>query len=156
METDLSRQGIALLIALLLGAGIGVLYDLLRPLRHRSGRLAGAVLDVLFCAASGCAAFTYAMSAGDGRLGIWELAAALVGFLLYMHTLSAPLLRIFTILLDALYTATAVIKKFIGKLFLLAKKCLLCMRKWLRKVWERLHRNRQPADEPEEGTEGSQ
>ena len=31
------------------------------------------------------------MGAGEGRLGLWELCAALLGFLLWVHALSPPL-----------------------------------------------------------------
>ena len=137
METELSRQSLALLAALLMGVGIGVVYDMLRPVRRRTGRLAGAALDILFCAASGCAAFFYAMGAGDGRLGLWELAAALVGFLLYMHTLSECLLRLFTALLDALCAAVLAVKKFLGKVLLLTRNFLGKVRQWLRKLRDR-------------------
>ena len=153
MEIELSRQSAALFIALLMGVCIGVLYDLLRPLRRRTGRMAGALLDVLFCAASGCAVFTYAMGAGDGRLGIWELAAALIGFLLYMHTLSTLFLRVFTAMLDVLYKAASAVKEFARKLFLMTKKCLAHVREWFRKIKERLRRDRQPNEETGEGTD---
>ena len=148
METQLSRQGLALLAALLMGVGIGVIYDMLRPVRRRTGRFAGAALDVLFCAASGCAAFAYAMGAGDGRLGLWELAAALVGFLLYMHTLSESLLRLFTALLDALCAVAVAVKKIIGKALLLTRKYLANVRQWLQRLRE--HFKKKATGEEEE------
>ena len=81
------RSPAGLLTALLFGAGLGLLYELLRPLRHRAGR-AGALLDVLFAILSGIAAFVFAMGAENGRMGQWELAAMLAGFLLWLHFLS--------------------------------------------------------------------
>ncbi len=130
MEIALSRQSAALLAALLMGVGIGVLYDLLRPLRRRSGALAGGVLDTLFCLASGCAAFAYAMGIGDGRLGVWALAGALLGFLLYLHSLSDWLLPLFTALVDAALRAAAFLKKTLGRALLLTKKGLASVREW--------------------------
>ena len=92
METSLAAQALALGQALGLGCGLGLLYDLLRPPRHRSGRIAGALLDLFFALASGAAAFLYAMGAGSGRLGLWELTAVLLGFLFYLHALSPVVL----------------------------------------------------------------
>lgn len=80
------RSAAALLPALLLGAAIGLLYDLLRPLRRRAGR-AAPIFDGVFSLLSGLGAFCYAMTAGNGRLGMWELASMLSGFLLWEYVL---------------------------------------------------------------------
>ncbi len=74
------EQALRLMLALALGAGLGLLYDLIRPLRRRAGK-AAPLLDVLFAVLSAAAAFFFACAAPDARLGIWELAAALLGFL---------------------------------------------------------------------------
>lgn len=76
-----------LLPGLLLGIGLGMLYDLLRPLRRSAGPWA-ALLDVCFALLAGAAAFAAAMHAADGRLGLWSLAAALLGFLIQLYFLS--------------------------------------------------------------------
>ena len=70
MAQSIRVQALFLLLAAGLGAGLGLLYDLLRPLRRRTN---DALWDLLFC-----------------------LAAALAGFLLYVHALSpsvAPVLE---------------------------------------------------------------
>lgn len=72
--------------ALLLGFGLALLYDLLRPLRHRAGG-AAHLLDLSFSVLAGAAVFLFAMRAPTGRIGLWELAAALTGFLLWEHVL---------------------------------------------------------------------
>lgn len=92
METSLTDQALALLLALGLGAGLGLLYDLLRPPRYRGGRVLATALDLLFGLAAGAAVFLYAMGADNGRLGLWELTAALLGFLFYLHALSPAVL----------------------------------------------------------------
>lgn len=92
MGTAPGVQALRLLLALLLGLGTGLVYDLLRPLRRRGGRALGAGLDLLFAVLSGLAAFLFAMGSLSGRLGQWELAAMLAGFLLYLHLLSPALL----------------------------------------------------------------
>ncbi len=76
------EQALRLMLALSLGAGLGLLYDLLRPLRRRAGR-AAPLFDVLFAALSAAAAFLFACAARDARLGLWELFAMLLGFLVW-------------------------------------------------------------------------
>ena len=94
METSLQAQLLALGLALALGVGLGLLYDLLRPPRRHGGGLFGAILDLLFALGAGAAAFLHAMAAPSGRLGLWELCAALLGFLFYLHALSPVLLPV--------------------------------------------------------------
>ena len=88
MAVDPRAQLLRLLGALLLGLALGLLYDLLRPPRRRLGRLGAALFDLLFALLAGAAVFLYAMGAPAGRLGLWELAAAVSGFLLYQQLLS--------------------------------------------------------------------
>ena len=58
-----------------------------RRARRRAGR-ASPLLDLLFALLAGIGAFCCAMSSESGRLGIWELAASLMGFLLWQNFLS--------------------------------------------------------------------
>ena len=88
MEIAVGVQALGLVLAFVMGAGMGVLYDVLRPLRRRSGRGGAAVLDALYMLLCGALAFMFAMGAGSGKLGVWELAATLAGFAGYMYTLS--------------------------------------------------------------------
>jgi len=122
MDLSLGGQLRALLLAMALGALLGVVYDLLRPLRRRTGPVAGALLDLLYCALAGCGCFVYAMGAGNGRLGLWELCAALLAFLLYMHSLSPFLLRMFTQALDLGIAGAEKCEKTLGEIAVSAKK----------------------------------
>ena len=88
MELSISIQAWAIFLAHVGGWLLGLVYDMLRPLRRRAKHAWTAVLDVGFCIIAGGTAFVFAMGAGNGRLGTWELTAALAGFLLYLHTLS--------------------------------------------------------------------
>ena len=128
MRVDNAAQAQALLRALALGLGAGLLYDLLRPPRHRTGPAVGALLDLLFCLLAGTGAFFYAMSAGNGRLGLWDLTGMLLGFLLYMYTLSPPLLRLFSAELDFCARVMGGCKKRINKLVISAKNRFQNMR----------------------------
>lgn len=104
-----------LLLALLTGAATGLIYDLLRPLRRRSGRAGSAVLDVLFALCAGTAAFVFAMSAPGGRLGMWELTLILAGFIAYMYTLSSRIYPVAGSMFELLIRLFGQIKKFYKK-----------------------------------------
>lgn len=121
MDIRLQDQAVALLLAFVLGAALGFFYDLLRPVRRASPRALSLCLDALFCLVSGCAAFCFAMAAGDGRLGTWELCSAALGFALYMHALSARVLRITDGMWRSVRKALAWCKKIIKKTAVSAK-----------------------------------
>ena len=131
METSLSRQALALLMALGLGLGLGLLYDLLRPPRRRSGRLLAGLLDGFFALAAGTAVFVFAMGAGSGRLGLWELTAALLGFLLYLHALSPLLLPLLELPYRVMEHIIRLCKKVGKKLAISAKKFFPNVREWI-------------------------
>ena len=85
MGLPIRAQALSLLLALGTGAALGLLYDLLRPIRRR-GR--DAVWDVLFCAASASLCFLLALREENGRLAGGQLLGGLLGFCLYLHLLS--------------------------------------------------------------------
>ena len=88
MNTLVKDQAFLLAMAFALGAVIGICYDILRPLRYRCSAFIKIGTDFAFALLSAVLLFLFAMSAGNGRLGLWELAAALAGFLAYLYTLS--------------------------------------------------------------------
>lgn len=122
MAAALDKQALALALALVQGILTGVCYDFFRPLRRESGRIAAALQDALFCLIAGGGLFLFAMGADNGRMGVWELTAVLIGFLLYMHTLSAPILAFFTLVLHFLQKVMGSCEKILKKSALLAKK----------------------------------
>ena len=65
MALSIRAQGLSLLLALGAGAALGLLYDLLRPLRRRSR---DGLWDLLFCAAAAACCFLLAMREENGRL----------------------------------------------------------------------------------------
>ena len=109
------QQGLTLLLALLLGAALGLGYDLLRPLRRRSRGVLTALIDVFYALGSGVLAFVFAMGAANGRLGVWELAFTLAGFLAYLHTLSRRVYPIMDGGMNILCGIVKKIKKFFSK-----------------------------------------
>ena len=120
MGQSIEGQSLELLAFLLGGAMLGLVYDMLRPIRRAAGRGGGA-LDVLFCAAGGALFFLLAMRSESGRMGTWSLTAAAVGFCMYMHTLSAVLLPAFTAVDTAAAGAARGCKKVIKKFCKYAK-----------------------------------
>ena len=94
MEVELAVQAQSLVLAFGLGALLGLAYDCLRPASAQGGGGA-AVLDAAFSLAALAGAFTLAMSAQPGRLGIWELAMTLIGFIMYMYTVSDRVYALF-------------------------------------------------------------
>lgn len=92
MGLGIRAQAASLLFACAGGAGLGILYDLLRPIRHRGG---DTLWDLLFCVCAAGLAFLLAMRAESGALGTGEIAFCLVGLLLYLWLLSPLLLPVF-------------------------------------------------------------
>ena len=121
MAVALDDQLRRLLTAAALGALLALAYDLLRPPRRRTGPFVNAALDLLYALFAGSALFLYAMGAGSGRLGLWELGAAAAGFALYMALLSPLLLPVFSRALDAGAALGEGAKKTVKNLELFAK-----------------------------------
>ena len=131
MHIDPLRQGLALLAAACLGLGAGLLYDLLRPPRRYSGGMLAAALDLLYALAAGTAVFLHAMGAPSGRMGLWELTAALLGFLFYLHALSPALLPVLELpyrMMGNMMRLFKKIEKIFGKS---AKKFFQNVREWI-------------------------
>lgn len=95
MELEIGKQAALLLRSLLLGLMLALIYDMLRPLRYRAGKAGALLLDLLFSAAAFFAAFSFAMGAGEGKLGQWELCGILLGFLLYIQLVGDAFQKIF-------------------------------------------------------------
>lgn len=112
MGLDPRRELRQLAAAWALGLALGFVYDLLRPPRRRFGAALAALLDLIFGLVAALAAFLFAMSAGEGRLGLWEIAASLLGFLLYLYNLSPFFYPIWDRLLDFLCSIMESCKKF--------------------------------------------
>ena len=85
MALSIRGQAFSLLLACGFGLGLGLLYDMLRPIRRRGG---DTLWDGLFCLCAAGAAFFLAMRAESGVLGTGELLMSLLGLLAYFHFLS--------------------------------------------------------------------
>ena len=120
MELSIRAQALSLGMALSLGAGLGLLYDLLRPIRRHGG---GSVWDALFCLCAAAAAFLFAMRAPSGVFGSGEVLLSLFGLLLYFQLLSPVFLPVF-VKLDRRIGAIWIITQNAGKKVLFSAKKL--------------------------------
>ena len=99
MELDIAQQAVTLLLFFLLGIVLGVLYDLITPPRRRGGKVLAGLTDAVFSLCACALVFLLAMRfAPDGRAGTWQLAAAFLGFIVYINTFGRFVYRIFQIL----------------------------------------------------------
>ncbi len=121
MELKISEQARLLVLAHAGGWLMGLIYDLLRPPRRRLTKTWASMLDVIFCIVAGAGTFIFAMGAGSGRLGVWELAAALMGFLLYLYTLSRFLEPLLDKICGGAWKIAAGLKKLTKKIKILKK-----------------------------------
>ena len=131
METSLRAQALSLLPALLLGMGLGLLYDLLRPPRRRVGRLPAALLDLFFALFTGAAAFLNALASSGGRLGLWELTCTLAGFLFYLWALSPLLLPVLELPFRVISDTIRLFKNLEKKMGKTAKKIFSILKEWI-------------------------
>ena len=115
MGVDIRAQALSLLLGCALGAGLGLLYDLLRPIRRRGG---DTLWDLLFCLTAAAAAFLFAMRAENGVLGTGELLFSLLGLLLYFRLLSPGCFSFFASCLEkfrVLWINTQISAKKVGR-----------------------------------------
>ncbi|MBR6424861.1 MAG: hypothetical protein IKS29_02810 [Oscillospiraceae bacterium] len=94
MELPVSLQGSQMLLAMILGLGLALVYDLLRALR-RIFSLHKTPLDLLFCLLTLAALFFYALYPGRGELRLYMLLGVLLGGSLYFLLLSPWILPVF-------------------------------------------------------------
>ena len=106
MGVQISQQLSAFLASILLGLGLGLVYDLLRAFRLAApGRRLGCLLDGLYAAAVLAAVFYFTLAFGDGELRLYMVLGALGGGVLFF-CLFSPLLRpLWSFWRDSLATA---------------------------------------------------
>lgn len=130
METFIRRQAFLIIFSFGLGAFLGIFYDLIRPLRRRFGVFGRALTDFVFCLGSASALFLFSMSAGNGKLGLWELCSALAGFLNYIYTVSDRVFAFFDGNLELLLVKSRKIRDMMEKAENPAKKAFKKRMKW--------------------------
>ena len=137
MELSLAGQASSLGISVLLGAGLALVYDLLRALRLRGRTRRGvtAALDALFCAVLALCALRLSLSVGGGELRLYMLfgmAAGIAGSEGLLSPLFAPLWAFWAdallALLHALRLPLRLGRRFLVRLHKLCKRLFLFSR----------------------------
>ena len=142
MEVSVAAQAWGLAGAVALGLGAGILYDLFRLLRHRTGsRMLEWGADLLFWAAVTGALFLYAQTAEGGEVRLYLSLGLLTGGILYFCCFSRAVLSVLGRMLDIfgkilhIFTAPA---RWVGNILLkIQKKMKNHFLSWAR--WYRIH-----------------
>jgi hypothetical protein len=109
VETTVSGQVWELLLSALLGAALGVVYDLLAALRGRiGGRRGGCVVtpvcDLLFCALCVVSLFFFSLLAGGGALQLYSLFGTAAGMALFFLLSGRIIRRLGGFVIDGIVT----------------------------------------------------
>lgn len=129
MGNYVPEQLATFLRAILLGASLGLVYDLLRVLRRLGGRIWGGILDALYCVAASASLFFFVM-AGDGELRLFILAGAAGGAVLYFCLLSPLLLPLWALWLEIFLVPVRLIGAVLKKCGKICKKLFSFWRGW--------------------------
>ena len=121
MNVSINAQTMLFLYSALLGASIGVIYDLFRAIRYEMQlKLMGIfICDSLFCfiSISGILMFILNFASGEGRFYI--IFAIISGAILYFLTISLIIIKIMRFCFSVIYKLLIKIKKIY---LLIAKK----------------------------------
>lgn len=95
MGISISEQALEFLAACLLGAGIGVLYDVFRILRiaFKHGRIITIAEDLLFWILSAVITFFFLLLFSEGQVRVYILLGELLGFTVYYFSLGCLVMR---------------------------------------------------------------
>ena len=112
MGISVSQQTMTFLQSLLLGAALGMLYDVFRILRLLipSGKVISFVEDIVYFLLCGVISFAFLIAVNNGIIRAYLLAGELLGAVLYYFTLGKFIYRI----ADKIIT---LIKKFLALLY---------------------------------------
>ena len=102
MAVSVTGQMLTFLVACLVGAALGLFYDLFRIFRIivPCSRLAVLLLDILFFAVCTVVTFLFLLLSNSGTVRLFILEGELLGAVLYALTLGIPLLRISRVLTE--------------------------------------------------------
>ena len=119
------------LSSVLLGALLGLLYDVLRAGRRVLG-VKNAAADLVFCLGTLGALFCLGMSLGQGQLRLFMTLSGAVGFGLYLGCVSPFTRPLLLRLARLLLLPLGATKKVVKKVVIFFKKGFQSFRKWFR------------------------
>jgi hypothetical protein len=158
MDISLISQTAEFALALLLGAGLGFVYDCMRIARGRIPlRGVTAALDMLFWAVCAGASFWFAMSVGGGKLRLFAMLAIALGIIVYFSLLSVfvravgfviadGIIELFRVVFRPVFAVLKKINKIFIKTFsfLLKWRIIVAMRlKWKEGADEKVKKKEQ-------------
>lgn len=131
MTVDISYQAFSFLLAVLLGAALGVVYDVFKVLRlvGLKGKVIVFFEDILFFLISTIAIYSYYMEITDGKARIYPVIAAVIGFWLYFKTVEKPVFWI----VKTIYKGITISAEFLFKY--MVKKPVKLALKFLKKAF---------------------
>lgn len=117
----MANQTQMFLTALLLGAGVGVVYDFFRVTRvaFSLSRLAIALQDLLFFLLTALVVFRYFLEQSSGEVRLFALIGVFLGWVLYFFSVGALVMRVSGVIISffrALMTALLVPVKKIAEM----------------------------------------
>ena len=134
MGNCISEQLAMFLRAILLGASLGLVYDLLRVLRRLGGPVWGGLLDAAYCVVLGASVFLFTM-AGDGELRLFILMGTAGGMVLFFCLLSRSLLPLWELWLQILLVPVRLAEGSWEKIREICKKLFSFLKSWYRGVF---------------------
>ncbi len=110
MDISITGQGLEFLYSILMGVGLGIVYDVMRIFRGRIRFwIITAILDVVFWAVCSFAAFWFAMGIGGGQLRLFAMAGIAVGAAIHFLLLSRPVRAVGFFLADGTITLVQIL-----------------------------------------------
>lgn len=129
MGNVISEQLALFLRSILLGGALGLLYDLVRPLRRLGGRVWSGLLDALVSLTAAASLFFFAM-AGGGELRLFILLGTGGGAVLFFCLLSRPLRPLWDFWFRVFSAPLWFFRKFLKKVEQLCKKLFSFWKNW--------------------------
>ena len=119
MGISLSAQTAYFLWSLVMGAALGVLYDIVRAARMavRAGRVHIIISDVLFFAVCGVLTSLFALPFNKGDVRGFILFGEAVGFLAYRLTVGTVMGKVYAFFARIFQSFVQKIRKFLEKIF---------------------------------------
>lgn len=104
MTVSVSAQAMEFLLSCILGAGLGLLFDVFRIIRlaGKCGKIAVFFQDILFLLVCTAVTFLFLLRESSGEVRIFIIGGEILGAALYYLTLGALVMKLSRVIIDAL------------------------------------------------------